>query len=115
VRTEPTTDELYRIAFDDIDEISTAKGRVGIELATRQFKRLALCLLGLVRMIRPPSAHGDIEAAGELVSVDRAARILGVSRSYIYEHANELPFVHRLPGGGVRVSVRRLGAYIEGH
>ena len=50
-------------------------------------------------------------ALDEWIDATEAGEMIGMSRSWCYEHRDELGGRHR--GGAVRYSVRRLKAYLE--
>ena len=45
--------------------------------------------------------------------IEQAARLLGVSKSWIYQRRERLPFLVRLPGGALRVSVLKLREWMK--
>ena len=57
-------------------------------------------------------APAPVRAADENVSVEEAARRLGVSDRWIYKHADRLPFVRRI-GRRVLCSARALAEWNE--
>jgi predicted DNA-binding transcriptional regulator AlpA len=75
-----------------------------IQLAALQAPLLARALVGG----RP---GGDPD---ELLTVDVAARRLGLSEDWVYRHAPKLPFTVKV-NRQVRFSARRLEAYIASH
>jgi excisionase family DNA binding protein len=70
------------------------------QLATLQAPLLARALAG-----------GGAAAADELLTIDVAARRLGLSEDWLYRHARKLPFTVPI-GRQLRFSARRLEAYI---
>jgi excisionase family DNA binding protein len=59
---------------------------------------------------RSPALDGD-----ELLTAEEAARRLGVSKRWLYEHASGLPFSRRLGGRTVRFSARGVEKWLERH
>jgi predicted DNA-binding transcriptional regulator AlpA len=55
---------------------------------------------------QPPATNGS--GPDTLLKVDEAAARLGVSRRWMYAHADTLPFAKRLTGGTLRFSSRGL-------
>lgn len=47
------------------------------------------------------------------LSAEDVAKLLGVSKRYVYAHVPDFPFAKRLPGGGVRFSDRGLQRWME--
>jgi excisionase family DNA binding protein len=81
------------------------------ELAPEQ----ARALLAHLVTLQVPLLARALVAGGrdpdELLTVDVAARRLGLSEDWLYRHAAKLPFTVRV-GRQVRFSARRLEAYI---
>ncbi len=50
-----------------------------------------------------------------LIDVDETARRLGVDRTWVYRHLEELPFAVRLPGKALRFDPVGLEKYIHRH
>lgn len=76
-------------------------------LAAEAHARL-LCLVHLGQPVAPPD--GD-----RMLKADEAARLFGVSRSWLYEHGEELGLARRPEGiRGVRFSERALRRWQEG-
>lgn len=64
----------------------------------------------MARLIAPvPSQPPD-----ELLDVEAAARRLGMSKDYLYRHADSFPFTRRM-GRSLRFSARGIDAYIKQH
>ena len=59
-----------------------------------------------------PETH-DHDVEDRYIKIEEAARILAVSKSWIYHRRNELPFVKRLPDGPLRVSLVRLKEWMR--
>jgi predicted DNA-binding transcriptional regulator AlpA len=53
--------------------------------------------------VAPPAKATEPD---RLLAVAEAADRLGVKPRWLYRHAGELPFTHRLPGGRLRFSAR---------
>ena len=60
------------------------------------------------RLKVPPASTLD-----SFLRIEEAAQILRVSKSWIYQRRGELPWLVQLPGGPLRVSVRRLREWLE--
>ncbi len=76
-----TTDELLRLSLQEAFSLSTAE-TVPDEV---------------------PASTLD-----QFLKIEQAARILSVSKSWLYQHRDKLPFMVRLPDGPLRVSVSKL-------
>jgi len=85
------------------------------ELGPEQARAL---LAQLVTLQAPLLARALIAGGGrdpdELLTVDVAARRLGLSEDWLYRHAGKLAFTVRV-GRQLRFSARRLEAYIVAH
>jgi predicted DNA-binding transcriptional regulator AlpA len=57
--------------------------------------------------VAPSATHGDAT-----VDVDEAARLLGMSRSWVYRHASRLPFACRVGGRALRFSTTGIRRYL---
>lgn len=66
------------------------------------------------RLARPPS-NGQGEPPGEdqLLTVEEAARKLGVSKDWLYRHSRKLPFSVRLGHRQLRFTARGIERYIR--
>lgn len=58
-----------------------------------------------------PSARPEAQVADENLSVEEAARRLGISKDYVYRHARRLPFTRRV-GRRLLFSSRGLAAWM---
>jgi excisionase family DNA binding protein len=88
-----------------VDELAPDQARaLLVQLAALQAPLLARALAG-------GRTSGDPD---ELLTVDVAARRLGLSEDWLYRHARRLPFTVHV-GRQVRFSARRLEAYIASH
>ena len=107
----------------DTDELEEMAVR---ERLTRETKRSLLRELGglvhrailLVVALKGSSEKKDLvqwtdPQPDRLIRPSAAIDSLGVSRQYIYDHECELPFCVRLPSGALRISERRMVAWIE--
>jgi predicted DNA-binding transcriptional regulator AlpA len=77
-----------------IGALETAKSRMWMRLAAQ-----------------PAGAHSTTDA-DETVDVDQAARLLGMSRSWVYRHARRLPFAHRVGHRALRFSTGGIRRYL---
>jgi excisionase family DNA binding protein len=59
------------------------------------------------------NGNGHAPEPDQLLTVDEAAQVLGVTPRWIYRHARTLPFTVRLPGRAVRFSEQGLARYVE--
>jgi predicted DNA-binding transcriptional regulator AlpA len=59
---------------------------------------------------RATSGNANYRTKDSLVAVDEAARLLGMSKDWIYDHASELPFTRRI-GRSLRFSVAGIRHY----
>lgn len=57
--------------------------------------------------VAPSPSHGD-----STVDVDEAARLLGMSRSWVYRHAGRLPFARRVGRRSLRFSTSGIRRYL---
>jgi excisionase family DNA binding protein len=110
-----TTDRVACLAqVPTLSEILTDPKRIA-DLPPRQ----ALTMLAQLATLQAPLlaralASGGLSArdADELLTVNVAAKRLGLSTPWLYRHASRLPFTVRV-GRQVRFSARRLEGYIE--
>jgi predicted DNA-binding transcriptional regulator AlpA len=63
--------------------------------------------------LAPQAGPTPSPAPDEMLTAEEAGRRLGMSRRWAYEHADELPFTRRLPGGALRFSSRGLERWKE--
>lgn len=106
MRALPTLAELAAHP-ERVNELAPDQARaLLVQLATLQAPLLARALL-----LGGGRASGDSD---ELLTVDVAARRLGLSEDWLYRHAGKLPFTVHV-GRQVRFSARRLEAYIAAH
>jgi excisionase family DNA binding protein len=100
-------------ALPTLADLATHPERVD-ELGPEQ----ARALLAQLVTLQAPLLARALVAGGrdpdELLTVDVAARRLGLSEDWLYRHARKLPFTVHV-GRQVRFSARRLEAYIAAH
>ncbi len=100
IRTLPTLADLAAHP-ERVDELAPEQARALLaQLVTLQAPLLARALVA-----------GGGRDPDELLTVDVAARRLGLSEDWVYRHAAKLPFTVHV-GRQVRFSARRLEAYI---
>jgi len=95
--------ECLLAALDDlaVEQLPEALG--ALETAkTRMWIRLAV----------PPAVAHCTTDDDETVDVDQAARLLGMSRSWVYRHARRLPFARRVGRRAVRFSTSGIRRYL---
>src|SRR5215470_13678420 len=102
IATVPTLTEVAAQPERINDLAPEAARALLVQLATLQAPLLARALAG-------GAAHGG--EADELLTIDLAARRLGMSPAWLYRHAARLPFTRRV-GRQVRFSARQLESYI---
>jgi predicted DNA-binding transcriptional regulator AlpA len=61
---------------------------------------------------RPVAVPAPSDGTDRTVDVREAARLLGMSPSWVYRHARELPFAHRVGSRAVRFSVSGIRRYL---
>jgi len=64
------------------------------------------------RLTRPPAIVPPTEEADATVDVKDAARLLGMSPSWLYRNAKRLPFARRVGGRAVRFSTAGIRRYL---
>ena len=60
----------------------------------------------------PPDAPGVKSDEDHLLTVDEVAEVLAVERTWVYRHADELPFARKLSAGTLRFSSNGLQAWV---
>jgi predicted DNA-binding transcriptional regulator AlpA len=58
-------------------------------------------------------APSPTEALDRFIRIEEASQVISHSKSWIYGHREQLPFVVRTPEGTLRVSVLRLRRWME--
>src|SRR5262245_5949014 len=64
------------------------------------------------RLTAPPAVAPSLSHSDETVDVDEAARLLGMSRSWVYRHAARLPFARRVGRRALRFSTSGIRRYL---
>lgn len=65
-----------------------------------------------VRLTAPAPGTSSAAEHDETVDVDEAARLLGMSRSWVYRHAGRLPFGRRVGRRALRFSTAGIRRYL---
>ena len=65
------------------------------------------------RLTAPPTAASAPADSDATVDVDEAARLLGMSPSWVYRHARRLPFARRVGGRALRFSTSGIRRYLS--
>ncbi len=66
-----------------------------------------------LQLLEDADVEDNGQSADRLIPVVHAAERLGLSRSFLYAHADDLPFVVRLPTGGLRIHEGKLNRWVE--
>ena len=64
------------------------------------------------RLVRPESAEPSPQDADKTVDVQDAAQLLGMSPTWVYRHADTLPFTRRVGRRALRFSVAGIRRYL---
>jgi predicted DNA-binding transcriptional regulator AlpA len=64
------------------------------------------------RLVRPESMEASPQDADQTVNVQDAARLLGMSPTWVYRHADTLPFTRRVGRRALRFSVAGIRRYL---
>ena len=64
------------------------------------------------RLARVDHQHDDDRGVDATVDVREAARLLGMSPTWVYRHARRLPFSRRVGGRALRFSVAGIRRYL---
>lgn len=59
------------------------------------------------------SNSSPVSKLDSYLRIEDAARRLSISKSWLYQNREKLPFMVRLPGGPLRVSVARLRKWLR--
>lgn len=57
--------------------------------------------------------HRTRDNRDQLLRIEQAAQILSVSKSWLYQNRDSLPFLVRLPSGPLRVSAKKLDLWMQ--
>ncbi len=88
------------------DEIAAAIGLLEVTKA-----KLYARLTANGRQEAPPTTRNET-APDKLLTVNGAAGVLGVTRRWLYDHADQLPFTRRIGARTLRFSERGLNRYM---
>ncbi len=69
--------------------------------------------LNMRQHVRPPSPQRSLASEDRLLTVNEASRKLGVTKDYLYRHADQFPFTVRVGPRQLRFSLHGMDRYIR--
>ena len=69
--------------------------------------------LNMRQHVRPPSPQRSLASEDRLLTVEEASRKLGLTKDYLYRHADHFPFTVRVGPRHLRFSLHGMERYIR--
>jgi predicted DNA-binding transcriptional regulator AlpA len=102
-----------RIVTRDVDSLLAALEDVAVERLPELIGALETAKArAWARLTAPAPGSPSVAEHDETVDVDDAARLLGMSRSWVYRHASRLPFTRRVGRRALRFSTSGIRRYL---
>jgi excisionase family DNA binding protein len=102
-----------RIVTRDLDSLLAALDDLAVERLPEVLGALETAKTRMwMRLTAPPAVAQSATDSDETVDVDEAARLLGMSRSWVYRHARRLPFARRVGRRALRFSTSGIRRYL---
>jgi hypothetical protein len=103
---------LEHVPAETLERLSFKVFQVALVMAAEAISRRAQAKAAVtqpsMRSATRPEKGGD-----RLVNIHEASKIFGLSRSWLYRNAPQLPFTRRVSGGRLRFSYRGMMEYLD--
>jgi predicted DNA-binding transcriptional regulator AlpA len=102
-----------RIVTRDLDHVLAALDELPVDQLPEVIGALETAKArAWARLTAPPTAASAPADSDATVDVDEAARLLGMSPSWLYRNAKRLPFARRVGGRAIRCSTAGIRRYL---